>query len=99
MLQYQSNITLLPSRALGWLFLQLYLTGRQPAQSAPAKAPPSPGSVSSSETDSSAPKGYVRCPTVILWLAPQASGSLRSYNKMSDELIMVMIYQTPHRTR
>ena len=47
-------------RSLGWLSLDLYLTGRQPAQSEPPKAPPSPMSTSSAGSDSAKPQRYAR---------------------------------------
>lgn len=56
-------------RALGWLDVDLYLTGRQPAQSAPAKAPPSPMSTSSAKSDSGRPQRYARFGLSGLWLS------------------------------
>ena len=55
-------------RALEWLFLELYLTGRQP-ETAPVKAPPSPMSSSSSDSGSTKPKRYVRCAPAALFLS------------------------------
>ena len=47
-------------RTLGWLSVELYLTGRQPAQSTPVKAPPSPMSTSSADSDPAKPQRYAR---------------------------------------
>ena len=52
-------------RAWQWLFPQLYLTGRQTERRNLMKEPPSPIGSSSSEADSSAPRRYVRCATLI----------------------------------
>ena len=57
-------------RALEWLSLELYLSGRQPAESGPAK--PSPRSLSHSSSESSTAalnKSYVRWAP---WLFPDA---------------------------
>ena len=56
----------LQCRALGWLALDLYLTGRQPAQNAPVKAPPSPMSTSSADSDSAKPRRYARLTPLLM---------------------------------
>ena len=58
--------TQLQCRALGWLAVDLYLTGRQPAQSERVKAPPSPMSTSSADSDSAKPRRYARLTPLLM---------------------------------